>query len=62
MKVKFIGCSDLQVKWGKGSDPGKNLIIDHVYEVESIEMHSWHTLYQINGINYNSVCFEEVQE
>jgi hypothetical protein len=64
MKVKFngcSGCSDAQVKWGVGQDPRPLLTIGKEYEVEKEEVHSWHTLYYLVGIDaprgFNSAYF-----
>lgn len=62
MKVKYLGCTDDQAKWGSGQDPRKSLVEGQVYELEFEDEHSWHTLYYLEGIDggFNSVCFEEV--
>lgn len=63
MKVKFYGCSDAQANWGSGSDPRKYLTQGQEYEVEKEEVHSWHTLLFLKGIEgskgFNSACFQE---
>jgi hypothetical protein len=62
MKVKFIGCNEYQVKWGSNDDPNPLLEIDGIYELEKMEVHTWHTKYYLKGIKgkFNSVCFEKV--
>lgn len=59
MKVKFIGATDSQVNFGNGEDPRKFLEIGETYECHEKEVHSWHTLFYIDGRAFNSVCFEE---
>jgi hypothetical protein len=60
--VKYIGCSQDQVKWGPNDDPRGILIEGDKYYVEKIEVHSWHTKLQLRGIygKFNSVCFQKV--
>jgi hypothetical protein len=62
MKVKFTGCSDAQVNWGRGEDPRQRLEYDKIYDVEKIEEHSWHTLYYINGVPYNSSTLQVIDD
>ncbi|MBU1082748.1 MAG: hypothetical protein KKB59_19920 [Spirochaetes bacterium] len=61
-KVRFIGASGEQTRWGTHTNPDGILVIGEEYTVSNIEEHSWHTkvfLVGING-NFNSVCFEVV--
>jgi len=61
-KVKFDGCSDAQANWGRGDDPRKYLEIGKVYKVIKTELHSWHTLYYLEGFEhnpFNSACFDQ---
>jgi hypothetical protein len=61
-KIRFVGCSEDQVKWGNHSGNPKSLTIGAVYTIKSIEEHTWHTkifLIEKNG-SFNTVCFEEV--
>lgn len=63
-KVKFIGAVDAQTRWGGNDDPRMFLIVGEVYEVQSVEVHTWHTkivLKQFPGKRFNSVCFEPVE-
>ena len=62
MRAKFIECSDAQANWGSGEDPRKHLVLGEVYVVDDVEVHSMHTLYYINGVPFNSVCFKEIEE
>ena len=62
MRVRYIGCSDAQAKWGGCDDPREQLVAGEVYLVEDKEVHRWHTRYIIDGQGYNSVCFEEIPE
>ena len=59
-KVKFIGCSEDQHRWGSHTGDYKNLIIGKKYTVERIEVHSYHTKVWLMGIDgcFNSVCFK----
>ena len=63
-KVKFIGCSDEQVRWGGNDDPREVLAVGDVYEVERTDVHSWHTKVKLKGIdgNFNSVCFDSADD
>jgi hypothetical protein len=61
MKVRFIGSTESQVKWGSNDDPNEFLTIGEVYEVEKVEPHSWHTKYRLKEFpnkKFNSVSFE----
>lgn len=60
-KVKFIGCSKEQIAWGSNDDPYM-LILDRVYTVEYVEVHSQHTKISLKGITgkFNSVCFDSL--
>lgn len=63
MKVKFLGSSDAQVSFSGHDDPRKYLVIGEIYELERKEVHTWHTEYYLkdfSGLDFNSVCFEEV--
>jgi len=61
-KVKFIGCSREQIQWGNNSDPNKVLIVNDIYYVEHVHVHSQHTKIELRGVygKFNSVCFEVV--
>ena len=63
-KVRYIGATDKQVKWGGNDDPRSLLNEGDIYEVEHEEVHSWHTKYSLKGIKgrFNSVCFEIEEE
>lgn len=58
MRVRYIGATDDQVRWGSCADPRGVLTLGEIYEVDRQEVHSWHTKFWINGHGYNSVCFE----
>lgn len=61
MEAKFIGCSKDQIAWGGCDDPKGILQVGRIYEVEDVEIHSWHTKYILKGLpggKFNSVCFE----
>jgi len=61
-RVKFIGCTENQYKWGSCTNPNGILKIGHYYQVEDIEVHSWHTKITLVGIEgkFNSVSFEDL--
>jgi len=58
--VKFIGCSESQIKWGSHSGDASLLIIGEFYTVKSIVEHSWNTEVYLDGFDgdFNIVCFE----
>lgn len=64
MLLRYTGCSDEQAKWGRCKDPRPFLKEGEIYELSSIEEHTWHTLYFIKGYEdkggFNSVCFERL--
>lgn len=59
-KVKFTEASDSQVAWGNNDDPRLLLDTETVYEVENVEVHSWHTKIYLVGIDgkFNDVSFK----
>ena len=59
-KVKYIGCTEIQIKWGSNTDPNGILNIGDEYYIENVESHSQHTKLMLRGIEgkFNSVCFE----
>jgi len=63
-KVKFIGADADQIKWGSNDDP--NLVCNYkdVYEIDEVEIHSWHTKIRLVGIKgiFNNVSFENVED
>lgn len=59
--VKYLGCSDDQIRFGNYDDPRPYLDIGKTYEVESVKVHEWHTEVELvgyAGLKFNSVCFE----
>lgn len=58
--VRFLGCSQEQIKWGNNDDPNPHLFVGDVYYVEHVHIHSQHTKIELRGIKgkFNSVCFE----
>jgi hypothetical protein len=58
-RIKFIGSTIDQVCWGSNSDPNGILNTETIYEISNVEVHSWHTKIELNGINgkFNSVSF-----
>jgi len=58
--VKFVGCSKEQIAWGNNDDPNTTLVINKVYTVSEVNIHSQHTKISLNGIvgRFNSVCFD----
>ena len=65
-KIKFIGCTDAQIKCGANDDPRffPALVLGEIYTVKKVEVHSWHTKVWLEetGGKFNSVCFEEVSQ
>jgi len=62
IKVKYIGASDDQVRWGNCDDPRGILQQGYEYIIEDMIIGSWHTKLILRGIEgkFNSVCFEEL--
>lgn len=60
--VIFIGTSDDQVKWGNQDDPRLVCIEKITYEIEEVDIHSWHTKLKLKYVEgwFNSVSFEKV--
>lgn len=63
-KVVFRGASEAQVNWGGNNDPNKVCELGAEYEIESVDVHSWHTKVELVGIEgtFNSVSFEASDE
>jgi len=62
-KVKFVECDDDQAYFGRSFDPRPLLVFGHTYNLLKEEVHSWHTLFYLEGHEttpFNSVCFEKV--
>ena len=60
-RVRYIGASDDQVRWGDNNDPRGILIEGQVYQVVAEEVHSWHTKLTLAGhekLRFNSVSFK----
>ena len=64
MKVLFKECCDDQAGFGGSHDPRKYLEMGKTYTLVDKEVHSWHTLYFLEGheVGFNSVCFEDAPE
>lgn len=62
-KIKYVSATDAQVGWGNNTDPRGILEVDRVYEVESVEVHSYHTKIRLVGIEgkFNSAHFDIVK-
>jgi hypothetical protein len=66
--VRYTGHPEpLQVQWGGNSNPQDALLVPgEVYELDRVEVHSWHTKLFLVGIDcgrgFNSVNFEAVQD
>lgn len=61
-KIKYIGCSDAQVRWGSHDDPRKVLKENEVYTINKTVVHDTYTelyLEEFPDLEFNSVCFEE---
>lgn len=61
-RVKYIGSTEDQVRWGNNDNPKGILIEGDTYYVERVEIHSQHTKLYLRGVygKYNSVCFEKI--
>ena len=62
-KVKYIGSSDAQVRWGCNDDPTGFLTECIEYVVDKVEVHSFHTkviLKEFPDKKFNSCSFEVV--
>jgi hypothetical protein len=57
---------DGQVNWGSNADPRGLLTPGETYEIERVDIHSWHTKIFLVGIDcgqgFNSVNFETVEQ
>lgn len=60
--VKFLGASESQVSWGSNDDPNEVLTVGETYDVESADVHSWHTKLHLVGFEgiFNSASFEQI--
>lgn len=58
-KVKYMGSTKEQSRWGGCSDPS-NLKEGKTYTIINVSFHSWHTKIELEGREgkFNSVCFE----
>jgi len=59
-KVRFVGYTKEQVRWGGNATPNM-LTIGHTYTIQGVERHSSHTKVTIKGVDdsfkFNSVHF-----
>ncbi len=65
MLVKFVECSDYQVKWKGHADPRECLVIGEVYRISQKNVYESYTDIYLEGFGtkrFNSVCFEELDE
>jgi hypothetical protein len=63
-RVKYIGASIEQIKWGSNDDPRQLLTEGETYTVDEVEVHSWHTkiyLKEFPDKKFNSVSFIPVE-
>jgi hypothetical protein len=60
--VKYNSSKQTAWNYGQGNNPEGRLLDGQEYEVERVEVHSWHTLYHLKGDigKYNSVMFDGV--
>jgi hypothetical protein len=60
-KVKFIGCSTEQHRWGSNTGNPEELKVGDEYVIAEVDPHSWSTKLVLEGIKgtFNNVCFEE---
>ena len=61
-KVKYVGCSDAQIRWAGHTDPRGVLEESATYTVERVSVHSLHTRIYLVGVSghFNSACLEKV--
>lgn len=61
-RVIYLGSSEEQVRWGSNDDPRKSLIEGDIYQIEKVEIHSWHTKLTLRGVpgKFNSVSFKKL--
>lgn len=59
--VRFTDDHPSISRWGRGADPRGTLVIGQLYRVVNVEIHSYHTLYYLEGYGepYNSCHFED---
>lgn len=57
--VSFISCSKHQIQWGNNDDPNPILTEGETYQIEDVDIHSYHTKIKLKGYDgwFNSVCF-----
>lgn len=60
--VRFNGADDVVIRWGSNDDPRPLLTVGEVYEIEDIEVHSWHTKIRLKGVvgKFNDASFTYV--
>jgi len=58
-KVIYDGASQEQINWGGNNDPRGLLVVGNAYEIEDIDIHSYHTKIKLKGINgwFNDASF-----
>jgi hypothetical protein len=61
-RVIYVGSSEEQVIFGTNDDPRKVLIEGDIYQVEKVEVHSYHTKISLRGVQgkFNSVSFNKL--
>lgn len=59
VKVRYIGCSEDQKRFGLNTGDQNKLVVGQVYEIIKKETHNWHTKYWFKDQSgsFNSVCF-----
>lgn len=61
-RVLYIGTDDDQVNYGSNDDPRNVLIEGDIYQIEKVEVHSWHSKISLRGVKgkFNSVSFNKL--
>lgn len=61
-KVKYLGATQEQIKWGNNDDPRPLLDVGSVYEIEKVKVDPYHTKIQLTNYHlwFNAVSFKEV--
>ena len=49
-KMRYTGATDAQVNFGNCDDPRGLLSEGTVYDVDGVDVHSWHTKIKLSGV------------
>ena len=64
MKIQYTGATKEQVQWGNNTDPRNILIEGCMYELDNVEVHSYHTKIALKGVKgwFNSASFTDPED